>query len=96
MGALAITILIGVALVLGFGVQYLTKPASRLDWLFVAAAASIGGFLGSELLTNTVFAGLRDGPEIDGLTLVPAAIFGLMLAFVADAMVRYAAKPMSL
>jgi hypothetical protein len=93
MGALAITILVAIALILGFGVQYLTKPRSQLDWLFVALAAGVGGVLGSELLTGTVFAGLSNGPQIDGLVLVPAAIFGIMLAFVTDAVVRYVAKP---
>lgn len=92
MGALAITLLIGIALLLGFGVQYVTKPTSRLDWLFVAAAAAAGGFLGSELLVGTVFTDLANGPQVDGLVLVPAAVFGLMLAFVTDAVVRYAAK----
>ncbi|MHB8630990.1 MAG: hypothetical protein ACYC9W_03590 [Candidatus Limnocylindria bacterium] len=90
MGALAITVVVGAALLIGFGVQYLTRPRTQQDWLFVAIATGIGGYVGSEVLTSStgVMAG---GPEIDGLVVLPAVITGLVLGLLADAFVRYIA-----
>jgi len=42
MGALAITVIVGAGLLIGFGVQYLTHPRTQLDWLFVAIATGLG------------------------------------------------------
>ena len=91
MGALAIMFIVGAGLLVGFGVQYLTRPRSQIDWLLVATGTGIGAYLGSEVLTNTVFSDLRTGPQIDGLIIVPAAITGLVLGLLADAFVRYIA-----
>ncbi len=90
MGALAITVVVGAGLLIGFGVQYLTQPRTQLDWLFVAIATSIGAFLGSEVLTN-VFGLMAGGPEVDGLLIIPAVLTGLVLGLLADAFVRYIA-----
>ena len=89
MGALAITVIVGAGLLIGFGVQYVTHPRTQIDWLLVATATGIGAYLGSEILTNTVFSGLRVGPEIDGLIIVPAVLTGLTFGLLADAFVRY-------
>jgi hypothetical protein len=91
MGALAITIIVAAGLLIGFGVQYLTKPRSQLEWLFVAIAIGIGAFIGSEWLTTNVFDGMAGGASIDGLVIVPAVIAGLVLGLLADAFSRYIA-----
>lgn len=90
MGALALTVIVGAGLVIGLGVQYLTHPRTQLDWLFVAIAAGVGAYLGSEVLTN-VFGIMAGGPEVDGLVIIPAVITGLVLGLLADAFVRYIA-----
>jgi len=90
MGALAITVIVGAGLLIGFGVQYLTHPRSHLDWLFIAIATGVGAYLGSEVLLNLL--GLTaGGPEIDGLFIIPAVLTGLALGLLADAFVRYIA-----
>jgi hypothetical protein len=89
MGALAITIIAAAGLLIGFGVQYLTKPTSQLEWLFVAVATGAGAFVGSEWLTTNVFGTMAGGPSIDGLVIVPAVIVGLVLGLLADAFSRY-------
>lgn len=91
MGALAITVIVGAGLLIGFGVQYLTHPRIQLDWLFVAIATGLGAYLGSEMLTNTVFGGMSGGPELDGLLIIPAVITGLVFGMVADAFARFIA-----
>lgn len=93
MGALAITLIVGAGLLIGFGVQYLTNPGSRLEWLFVAVATGSGAYLGSEVLTNSTFGIFAGGPEIDGVVIIPAVITGLALGLLADAYVRYLALP---
>ena len=92
MGVLAITLIVGVGLLIGFGVQYFTNPRSPRQWLFVALATGIGAYLGSEVLMNSTF-GVAGGPEIDGLLIVPAVITGLTIGLVADAYVRFLALP---
>ena len=90
MGALAITVIVGAGLLIGFGVQYLTHPRSHLDWLFIATATGVGAYLGSEVLLSLL--GLpAGGPEIDGLFIIPAVLTGLALGLLADAFVRYIA-----
>lgn len=90
MGALAVTVIVGVGLLIGFGIQYLTHPRTQLDWLFVAVATGIGAYLGSEVLTN-VFGMMAGGTEIDGLVVIPAVLTGLALGLFADALARYIA-----
>lgn len=89
MGVLAITIIVAAGLLIGLGVQYLTKPRSQLEWLFVAVATGVGAFIGSEWLTTNVFGGMAGGASIDGLVIVPAVIVGLVLGLLADAFTRY-------
>lgn len=93
MGALAMTLIVGVGLVIGLGVKYLTHPRSHLEWFFVALATGIGAYLGSEVLTNSTFGIFADGPQIDGLVIIPAVITGLTLGLLADAYVRYIELP---
>ena len=93
MGALGITLIVGVGLAIGFGVNYLTNPRSHLEWFFVALATGIGAVFGSEVLTNTTFGIFADGPQIDGLVIVPAVLTGLTLGLLADAYVRYLSVP---
>ena len=88
MGTLAITVIVGAGLVIGFGIQFLTHPRIPLDWLFVAVATIIGAYLGSEVLTN-VFGLMVGGPQIDGLVVIPAALTGLVLGLLSDAFARY-------
>ncbi|HEY6609144.1 MAG TPA: hypothetical protein VI277_08120, partial [Candidatus Limnocylindria bacterium] len=58
------------------------------QWIVVGAAALVGGWLGSESLgTLSTW-----GPEFEGLYVVPAIIGGLVVAFVADALLRYATE----
>jgi hypothetical protein len=89
MGALAITIIVAAGLVIGLGVQLLTKPQNRLDWLFVAVASVIGGYVGSAWLDQSVFGSLTAGPSVDGLVIIPAVLVGSTLGLLADAFVRY-------
>ena len=88
MGALAITIIAAAGLLVGIGVQYLTDPPSRLEWLLIAITASVGAFVGSEWLTTAVFDTWAGGPSIDGLVILPGAIVGLALGLLADAFSR--------
>ena len=91
MGTLAITVIAGAGLLIGFGVQYLTRPRTQLDWLFVAIATSIGAYVGSEVATKNAFGVIAAGPELDGLLIIPAVITGLVLGLITDAFVRYIA-----
>lgn len=89
MGAVGITIIVVVGLIIGLGAQVLTKPQNKLDWLFVAVTTAIGGFIGSEWLTQNGFGDLATGPTFDGLIIVPAILVGLTLGLLTDALVRY-------
>jgi hypothetical protein len=91
MGALAITVIVAAGLVIGFGVQYLTKPASQLEWLIVAVTTGVGAYAGSEWLTANVFSTMTGGPEFDGLVIIPAIIAGLVLGLLGDMLTRYVA-----
>lgn len=91
MGVLAITVIVAAGLVIGLGVQYLTKPASQFEWLIVAITTSIGAYLGSEWLAANVFTTLAGGPEFDGLVIIPAIIVGLVLGLLGDMVTRYVA-----
>ena len=93
MGALAIALVVGAGLLIGFGVQHFTRPRSRIDWLFVAAATTLGAFVGSELLAGGLFNALDPEFAIDGLAIVPAAVAGLTFGLIADATVRYVTTP---
>ena len=93
MGVLAITLIVGAGLLIGFGVQYVTKPGSPREWLFVAIATGIGAYLGGEVLMNSTLGVFAGGPEIDGLAIVPAVITGLTLGLIADAFARFLALP---
>jgi hypothetical protein len=95
MGALAITVTVGLGLLIGVGIQYLTHPKARLDWLAIAAALIVGAYVGSELLTRSVFSILAGGPTLDGLLIAPAVVTGLGLGLLADAFVRYIAADLT-
>jgi len=91
MGALAITVIVAAGLVIGLGVQYLTKPASQLEWLIVAVTTGVGAYAGSEWLTTNVFSTMAGGPEFDGLIIIPAIIAGLVVGLLGDMLTRYVA-----
>ena len=90
MGFTAFLGIVVVALVVGVGVQYLTKSAFSYEWLVVALAGAFGAYFASETFVgSTVFEGIKSwGPEFDGMFVVPAVIGGIILAIVADLGVR--------
>jgi hypothetical protein len=90
MGFLAFAGVVSIALLIGFGVQYLTKKSLSNEWLIVAVAAAFGAYFASESFPgSTIFSGITNwGPELDGLFLIPAIIGGGLLALVADLGIR--------
>lgn len=92
MGFTAILAVIVVAILVGIGVQYLMGGTISYEWLVVAVAGAAGAFLASEtLVTYSWFEGMKSwGPDTDGLLIVPAAIGGVILAFLGDLVVRLA------
>lgn len=91
MGALAITIIVAGGLLIGLAAQSFTNPGSRLEWLIVGLATSIGAAIGSEWLTTNVLDTMAGGPSFDGLVIVPGVLVGLVLGLLADAFTRYIA-----
>ena len=70
--------------VIGAIAQYIGRPGFGYDWLFTAAAALVGGWIGSE-----AFGTLSTwGPAFDGLYLLPALIGAVVLGGVVDALSR--------
>jgi uncharacterized membrane protein YeaQ/YmgE (transglycosylase-associated protein family) len=77
-------LLVAGALVIGAIAQYIGRPGFGYDWLFTAAAALVGGWIGSE-----AFGTLSTwGPAFDGLSLRPALIGAVVLGGVVDALSR--------
>ncbi|HET7142156.1 MAG TPA: GlsB/YeaQ/YmgE family stress response membrane protein [Candidatus Limnocylindria bacterium] len=77
-------LLVAGALVIGAIAQYIGRPGFGYDWLFTAAAALVGGWIGSE-----AFGTLSTwGPAFDGLYLLPALIGAVVLGGVVDALSR--------
>ena len=86
MGALAITTLIAVALMIGIAAQAIGDTATGWEWVPVSLAALVGGWIGSESLAGAS----TWGPVFEDLYLLPALIGALVLGAAADLVVRYA------
>jgi hypothetical protein len=89
MGLLGFTIVIVAALVLGLGAQYLLKPKTSYDWLIVTLTTGVGAYLGSQWLVSNLFSGLTNY-AVDGLVVIPAAIAGLIVGAVTEAVIQMA------
>jgi hypothetical protein len=85
MSTLALIVLIVGALVLGGLSQFIGETKIGFEWLIVAPAVLVGGWLGSEAFG----AASTWGPVFEGLYIVPALIGGVVLGAVADVIVRY-------
>ena len=72
------------ALVFGAIAQYIGRTTIGYEWIFTAAAALVGGWLGSEAF-GTVSTW---GPAIEGLYVLPALIGGFVLGGVVDVVAR--------
>lgn len=94
MGFTAFFGIVVVALVVGIGVQFLTRSSFAYEWVVIAFAGAFGGYFASETFVGSaVFAGIKDwGPELDGMFIIPAVIGGVILAIVADLGVRTAPR----
>ena len=86
MGGLALTTLIAGALLVGVGAQFIGDATTGWDWVPVAIAALVGGWIGSEALAGAS----TWGPVFDDLYMVPALIGGLVVGAAVDLVVRYA------
>jgi hypothetical protein len=88
MSALALALVALGALVIGMVSMVIGEVTHGWHWAVVAIGAFVGGWLGSE-----AFGTLSTwGYEFEGLYVVPAIIGGLVLGFVADAVLRIATK----
>ncbi len=86
MGLLAFGIIVILALVAGFAVQYFVKRPITNEWLIVALAGAFGAYFFSESLPgSTLTAAIKNwGPQLDGMFVVPALLGGVVLALIAD------------
>lgn len=84
MTLLAGILLVVGALALGAIAQYVGQVRIGYEWVFTAAAALVGGWLGSE-----AFGTLSTwGPVFDDLYILPALIGGFIVGGVVDFVVR--------
>jgi uncharacterized membrane protein YeaQ/YmgE (transglycosylase-associated protein family) len=90
MGLLAFSIIVVLALVAGFAVQYFVKRPIGNEWLIVALAAAFGAYFASETLPgSTLTEAIKDwGPQLDGMVVIPAIVGAIVLALIADFGVR--------
>jgi hypothetical protein len=84
-GILGVFVLILGALVVGVIAQSIGDVRTGYDWFVVGLAAFVGGFVASEWIV----AWQAFGPVWEGLAIVPAIVGGLVIAVLADAIVRY-------
>lgn len=85
MSGLAVILLVAGAIVIGAIPLFIGEARTGYEWLATAAAALLGGWLGSE-----AFGGISTfGPAFEGLYLVTALIGGVVLGAVVDVLVRY-------
>lgn len=84
MGFSGFIILLVGALLLGILHRAMHRTAPISEWLAIAVAAAVGGFIGSEWL------GVAStwGPQVNGLYLVPALIAGIIVSAVAEQLIR--------
>ena len=77
--------LVVVALAIGVIAQFIGDVRVGYEWVATAAAALLGGYLGSEALGQlSTF-----GPAFEGLYIVPALVGALVVGAVVDALFRY-------
>ena len=94
MGFTALLGIVVIAILVGVGIQYVMGGTSGYEWFVVAFAGALGAYFTSEWLVATNLFGITNwGPELDGLVVVPAAIGGALLAFIADIGVRMSDAP---
>ena len=85
MSTLAAFFLIGGAVALGVIAQLIGKVRVGWEWVATAAAALIGGYVGSEALgALSTF-----GPAFEGLYVVTAIVGGVVLGAAVDSILRY-------
>jgi uncharacterized membrane protein YeaQ/YmgE (transglycosylase-associated protein family) len=78
MSGTGILLLLTAAVLLGLIGQFIHNDWSRNEWFYIALAAASGGVITSEWLGSVS----RWGPEVGGLSLVPALI-GAVIASIA-------------
>ena len=86
LGLVAGLILVLGALVIGIAYQFMGEPTSDFEWVVGAVAALVGGFAASEYL-GTVS---TQGPEFDGLYMLPALVGGIVVSGVLVGVIRLA------
>jgi uncharacterized membrane protein YeaQ/YmgE (transglycosylase-associated protein family) len=86
MGGWALATLIGGGLLIGIIAQFIGDTTSGWEWLPVALAAVVGGWIGSESLGSAS----TWGPVMQDLYMLPALIGGIVLGGVLDVVTRYA------
>lgn len=80
----AAVVLVLFALAVGAIAQYIGRVTFGYEWIFAAAGAVVGGWLGSE-----AFGTLSTwGPVVGGLYLLPALIGGIVVGGAIDALTR--------
>lgn len=72
------------AIVLGLIGQFVGDTETPFEWIPDAVAAFIGGYIASEMLGDVS----ANGPEVEGVFVVPAIIGAVVLAVVVDLLVR--------
>lgn len=83
MGVSGFIILLIGALLLGILHRTMHPATPTREWLGLAGAAAIGGFIGSEWL------GVIStwGPQVNGLYLIPALITGFIVSAIAEQLI---------
>lgn len=85
MSLFAAILLIAGGLLIGVLASMIGEVRVGWEWAATAAAALVGGYLGSEALGGAS----TWGPVFEGLYIVPAIIGGLVLGVFVDALSRY-------
>ena len=88
MSTLAALFLVLGAIAIGAVAQFIGDVTVGWEWVITAAAALVGGYVGSEALA----AASTWGPAFEGLYVLPALIGGFVVGFVVDALMRYATQ----
>ena len=86
MGGLALGLVIVVGIILGIVAQLIGVARSGYDGLITGIGIVGGGIVAGQWLGGVS----TWGPQIDGLFLLPALIGGIVLAVIADLVVRVA------
>ncbi len=86
MGGLALGLVVVVGIILGIGAQLLAVARSGYDGLITGIAVVGGAIVAGQWLGGVS----TWGPQVDGLYLLPAFVGGVVLAVIADLVVRIA------